>query len=92
MRKQIKLFYGKLQKKQLLNLISNSKNCKKQTSIDQTLESRLSTIIFRAGFSLSMRQAYQMINHGMFLINKKPVTSPGYRVKPFDLIQVSPEF
>ena len=89
MKKQIKIFYGGLTD----SVIRNSyKKTTVNRDIVQLLESRLSTIIYRAGFCLSMKQAYQMVNHGNFLVNSKIVYSPGLIIKPNDIIEVKPDF
>src|SRR6266566_4307278 len=48
----------------------------------QLLESRLDNVVYRLGFGLSRRQARQLVNHGHFLVNGKPVNIPSYMVKP----------
>ena len=70
MKQQIKTFYGYIQENQLLNLYKKTKRSQSTKMVD-LLETRLSTIIYRAGFCFSMRQAYQLINHGFFLVNSK---------------------
>ena len=52
------------------------------------LESRLDNVIFRLGFALSRRQARQLVSHGHFLINKRPVNIPSFQVKKGDKIKV----
>lgn len=56
----------------------------------KTLESRLDNVIFRLGIAASRTQARQLISHGHFLVNSKPVNIPGYLVKKGDKITVSP--
>ena len=52
------------------------------------LEKRLDNAIFRLGFAKSRVQARQMVSHGFFLINGKPVNIPSYEVKKDDIIAV----
>ncbi|MCX6724214.1 MAG: 30S ribosomal protein S4 [Candidatus Staskawiczbacteria bacterium] len=52
------------------------------------LEKRLDNVIFRLGFAKSRVQARQMVSHGYFLINGKPVNIPSYKVEKDDLIAV----
>ena len=54
----------------------------------QNLEKRLDNAIFRLGFSKSRAQARQMVSHGHFLVNKKKIDIPSYRVKKGDKISV----
>jgi len=52
------------------------------------LEKRLDNVIFRLGFAKSRVQARQLVSHGYFLINGKPVNIPSYEVKKDDAISV----
>jgi small subunit ribosomal protein S4 len=52
------------------------------------LEERLDNAIFRLGFAKSRIQARQLVSHGYFLINGKPVNIPSYIVKKGDVISI----
>ncbi|RPH36513.1 30S ribosomal protein S4 [bacterium] len=52
------------------------------------LERRLDNVIYRLGLAPSRKTARQLINHGHFLVNNKPVDIPSYLLKPGDTIQV----
>ena len=52
------------------------------------LEKRLDNVIFRLGFAKSRVMARQMVSHGFFLINGKPVNIPSYEVEKDDLIAI----
>ncbi len=52
------------------------------------LESRLSNVIYRMGWTASRPQARQLANHGHVLVNGKRVNIPSYRLKPGDQIQL----
>ncbi len=54
----------------------------------KTLEKRLDNTIFRLGFAVSREQARQMISHGHFSVNKRPINVPSYSVKKGDVIKV----
>ncbi len=54
------------------------------------LESRLDNVVFRLGFALSRSQARQLVSHGHFLVNGKPINIRSYSVKKGDIIQISP--
>lgn len=54
----------------------------------QLLELRLDNMVHRMGFAASKRQARQMVNHGHFMVNGKPVNVPSFIVKPGDVIEV----
>lgn len=54
------------------------------------LEKRLDNVIFRLGFAKSRAGARQLVSHGHFLINQKPVNIPSYQVKKGDVISIKP--
>ncbi|MHA2620693.1 MAG: 30S ribosomal protein S4 [bacterium JZ-2024 1] len=58
--------------------------------IFRVLESRLDTVLRRAGFSLSQQQARQWATHGHFLVNGRPVNIPSYELKPGDVVSLKP--
>lgn len=45
------------------------------------LERRLDNVVFRLGFAKSRKEAKQMVSHGYFLINGKPVNISSFSVK-----------
>lgn len=55
------------------------------------LERRLDNVVYRAGFAYSRDQARQLISHGHFLVNGRPLNVPSYLVKEGDLIEVRPQ-
>ncbi len=52
------------------------------------LESRLDNVVFRMGFARTRREARQVVDHKMFLVNGKTVNIPSYLVKAGDVIEV----
>lgn len=52
------------------------------------LEKRLDNIIFRLGLASSRAQARQLVSHGYFLINKKPVNISSCQIKKGDVISL----
>lgn len=48
--------------------------------IDDLLERRLQTLVFRKGFASSMKQARQFIVHGHIALNGRKITVPSYMV------------
>lgn len=54
----------------------------------RVLEKRLDNVVFRLGFAKSRVAARQLVSHGYFLINGKPVNIPSYQVKKDDLVAV----
>jgi len=49
-------------------------------TIEDILERRLQTIVFRKGLAKTIHQARQLITHGHISIGKQRVTVPGYMV------------
>ena len=50
-------------------------------TVEDILERRLQTIVFRKGLAKSIYQARQLITHGHIAINNRRVTIPSYLVK-----------
>ncbi|MBU1228115.1 MAG: 30S ribosomal protein S4 [Actinobacteria bacterium] len=50
------------------------------------LESRLDNVVYRSSFAESRAQARQLVSHGHFRVNGKPVDVPSYRVRKGDVI------
>lgn len=95
--------YGRqLMEKQRLRLqynISEShmrKNYKEATRLPgntadlmiQLLESRLDSLVLRAGFASTIYAARQYVSHGHIFVNGKRVNIPSYKIKVNDVISV----
>ena len=98
-RKIFSLFYGGLKRTYLKKSILKAINKKNYTNPDlvdfryevlKFFESRLDTVLYRASFSLSLREASQLILHGHVLVNGMPVRTRSYILKTNDLIDISP--
>jgi small subunit ribosomal protein S4 len=81
----LKKWYG-LSEKQFERYVKNTleKMGKVQNVSEELirqLERRLDNVIFRLGFAKSRTQARQLVSHGYFLINNKPVNVPSYQVQ-----------
>ena len=97
-RKLFSLFYGGLNKKYLKKSIFKAisiKNYANSTLTDfrynalKFFESRLDTVLYRASFSLSIKEASQLILHGHVLVNGKPVKTKSYILKMNDVIEIA---
>jgi small subunit ribosomal protein S4 len=53
------------------------------------LETRLDAVILRLGFSLSQRQARQLVSHGHVRLNGRRLDVPSAQVRPGDTIELS---
>lgn len=56
----------------------------------QLLERRLDNVVYRSGFALSRSEARQMVRHGHFAVNGKPVDIASYEVREGDIVAVNP--
>lgn len=54
----------------------------------QMLETRLDNLVFRAGFTHTMREARQLVGHKHIMVNGKVVNVPSFTVKPGMKVQV----
>ncbi len=95
--KRFTLFYGGFVKKYLkrhLKYILKKKNKKDKfyhnnnKSILEFFESRLDSILFRAHFTMSMKNSRQLITHGHILINGKIETNYSNILKTGDIIEI----
>jgi small subunit ribosomal protein S4 len=55
------------------------------------LETRLDSLVLRAGFARTILQARQTVVHGHVLVDGKRVDRPSYQVKPGQTIQIRPK-
>jgi len=55
------------------------------------LEKRLDNVIYRLGIANSRKQARQLVSHGFFLVNEKPINIPSYEVRQNDVITLKKE-
>ena len=55
----------------------------------QMLETRLDSVIYRAGFTNTMSEARQLVTHKHIMVDGKCINVPSYQVKPGMKIQVS---
>nr|YP_009476689.1 ribosomal protein S4 [Proteomonas sulcata]AVM81182.1 ribosomal protein S4 [Proteomonas sulcata] len=51
------------------------------------VEMRLDVILFRAAFVSSLYKARQLINHGVILVNSKPVFNMNKKIAQYDIIE-----
>lgn len=56
----------------------------------QNLERRLDNVVFRMGMAEARDTARQLVSHGHFLVNGRPLDIPSYRVQVGDVITVKP--
>ncbi len=52
------------------------------------LEKRLDNVVYKLGFAKSRKEARQLVSHGYFLVNSKPVNIPSFELKKGDKISI----
>lgn len=98
--KRFRLFYGNLSKKfvkkQIKSILGRKTIDKTPANLNilflELFEHRLDTVLYRSKFSISLRNARQLIVHGKVLINRVPMKIPSYVLKTGDLISIDPKF
>ncbi len=60
-------------------------------NIEDLLDRRLQTVVYKKGFARTPLQARQMIVHGHILVNGIKATSPSYLVTVNDEVEIDPE-
>ncbi len=54
----------------------------------ENLERRLDNVVYRLGLAMNRTQARQMVSHGHFVIGKRKITIPSYRVSTGEIITI----
>lgn len=91
MEKQRVRYTYQVSAKQLANYVNRviaSKSTKQVDDLFIALESRLDSVVLRAGLAKSRSMARQMVSHGHFTVNGTRTTVPSYHVKKGDLIAI----
>lgn len=78
-RKKEKMILARLKKMGIIHQTAVLDNVL-DLSIEDILERRLQTIVYRKGLAKSIHQARQLITHGHIAIGKQRVTAPSYLV------------
>lgn len=92
-KQKIKAYYG-IFEKQFVRYLEKAKKSKEVTGIAllKLLERRLDNMVYRIGFANSIRQARQMVSHGLILVNGKKVDIPSYAVKVNDVVSLHEKY
>lgn len=90
--KQIAKFMYLISERQFKRYFDIASKAKGKTgeTLLKILELRLDNIVRRIGFSLSIKQARQLVNHGHIRVNGRVVNIPSYIVKEGDEISIDP--
>ena len=88
-KQRLRAYYGVLEK-QFVNLFKEAQRTQGQTgpNLVTFLETRLDSLCYRMGFASSIRQARQMVSHGLIRVNGKKVDIPSYQVAEGSVIEL----
>jgi len=89
-KQKLKNIYG-LREAQLRKYIARVFKEKTENASDRLinlLETRLDSSVYRLGFGLSRSQARQLVSHGFFLVDEKPVDIPSYHLKKEQIVSL----
>jgi len=90
-KQKIKALYG-LSERQLKNYFKKAILKKGQQGPSDVLlsllEGRMDSVIFNLGWSSSRRQARQIVNHGLILVNGKTAKIPSQQIKVEDALRI----
>ena len=88
-KKEGKQLMDRLKKLNLLN--SDKQEDILNLTIENVLDRRLQTQVFKLGLARSIKQARQLIKHGHIFVTGKKMTIPSYLVNADDAIKYSPK-
>jgi len=91
--KQIVRMLYRISERQFKNYVKEvlkKRGLVEDTSLEliKKLEKRLDNVVYRLGLATSRAQARQLVVHGHFLVNGKPINIPSYQVKVGDVISI----
>ena len=91
-KQKVRFTYGVLEK-QMRRYFEEANRREGKTGDEflRLLESRLDSVVYRAGLARTRRAARQLVGHGHFLVNGQKVDIPSYRVSQWDIIDVKPK-
>jgi len=91
-KQKVKRLYGVLEK-QFRNYVEEALKTRGNTGerLIQILESRLDNVVFRLGFAPTRPASRQLVSHRHVLVDGKKVNIPSYRVKPGEIISLTPK-
>lgn len=81
-KQKAKFIYGILERQFKRYYLEATKSQNIGLSLLQLLETRLDTVVYRAGFALTQNQARQFVTHGHVKVDGKKVDIPSFKVLP----------
>ena len=85
-KQRLKAYYGTMEKQMMRFVRETSKEAVPVLALITRLELRLDNIVYRSGFGKTLRQARQMVNHGLVSVNGKRVDIASFAVGVGDVI------
>jgi small subunit ribosomal protein S4 len=88
-KQKVRRMYG-LQETQFRNTFERALKQTGRTgeTLVKLLERRLDNVVYRLGLAPSRKAARQLVNHGHFMVNNRPVDVPSFLMRAGDTIQV----
>ncbi len=82
-KQRLRAYYGLLEK-QFSKYVENAMKEPGVTgnNLIRNLEMRLDNLVYRIGFARSIRQARQMVSHGLIRVDGEKVDWPSYKIEP----------
>ena len=86
-KQKLRMHYG-VGEKQFRRYMVQAKHAKGNTgeNLIRILESRLDNVVYRLGFTRTIRGSRQMVNHGHIEVNGQRVDVPSFQCRPGDII------
>lgn len=89
-KQKAKYIYGLLEKQFRRYYEKAAKTYNIGLTLMQLLETRLDTVVYRAGYALTQNQARQLVGHGHVQVDGQKVNIPSFQVKPGMKISLDP--
>lgn len=90
-KQRLKAYYGMLEKQMMRFVKETAKEAVPVVALIRRLETRLDNLVYRSGFGVTLRQARQMVSHGLVRVNGKRIDIPSYEVKVGDVLSLKGE-
>lgn len=90
-KQKVKIIYG-LRERQFRGYVERASAATGDSGVNlqKILEKRLDNLVYRMGYAQTRAQARQLVSHGMFLLNGKPINIPSHIVRVGDMLGLKP--
>ncbi len=90
-KQRLKAYYGTMEKQMVRFVRETSREAVPVVALICRLELRLDNMVYRSGFGQTLRQARQMVSHGLVLVNGKRVDIPSAKLNVGDVLSLRGE-